>query len=184
MDGSTVVNVARRQRVDYVGIVKKAPSPKAFLDTYSALTRTLTAMLAQMYSDAEIGATQAKLVRHVARSGSISQAELARSTRTDPALTGRALQGLIDRNVLRRERSEVDRREYLLEIGSAGPAMLARVERVRERLSERLVRPLDARDLQDFDRIASKLMAAFGTESQVASDDVRKPASRPRARAR
>jgi DNA-binding MarR family transcriptional regulator len=164
--------------------VKKAPGPKAFLDTYSALTRTLTAMLTQMYSDAEIGATQAKLVRHVARSGAISQAELARSTRTDPALTGRALQGLIDRNVLRRERSDVDRREYLLELGAAGPAMLARVDRVRERMAERLVRPLDVRDLQDFDRIASKLMVAFGAESELESQATQKPTSRPRARAR
>ena len=147
--------------------MKKALGPKGFLDTFSALARSLRAVLAEMYGDAGIGSTQAKFVRHVARSGSISQAALARGTRTDPALAGRALQSLLDRGVLRRERSAVDRREYVLQLGPKGAEVLAQVERVRERMADRLMRPLDARDLEDFDRIARKLLAAFGDEGRV-----------------
>jgi DNA-binding MarR family transcriptional regulator len=149
--------------------VKKALGPKAFLDTLSTLTRQLRGVLIEMYADSGVGSAQARFVRHVSRSGRISQAELARATDTDPALTGRALQALLDRGVLKRERSAVDRREYLVELGPNGAEVLAQVNEVRDRLAERLVRPLDARDRSDFDRIAKKILAAFAEEDAVSS---------------
>lgn len=78
-------------------------------------------------------------------------------------LTGRALQGLSERGVMRRERSGGDRREYLRELGPQGHEALARVERVR--VAERLAQPLDDHDLEDFDQIANKLLAAFAPKA-------------------
>ena len=151
--------------------MKKPLGPKAFVETYGALKRCLASVAGDMYGDVGMGTTQVRLLRHVARHGPISQADLARATDADAALCGRALQSLLERGVLRRERSESDRREYLLELGPEGGDVLDRVERITTCLARRLVRPLDERDLEDFERIASKLLAAFAPGSEVVPTD-------------
>jgi DNA-binding MarR family transcriptional regulator len=135
--------------------------PTDFIDTYGALKRCLTALAGQTYAAADMGSTQAKFLRYIGRRSRISQADLARATVTDPTLTGRTLQALIDRGLVRRERSDEDRREYLLELTAAGRRAEKRVEALRADLAARLVEALDDRDLSDFDRITNKLLAAF-----------------------
>jgi DNA-binding MarR family transcriptional regulator len=154
------------------------------METFSAFKRCFMAVASEMYGDVGIGSTQVTFLRHIARHGRISQAELARATSTDPALTGRALQGLIERGVIRRQRSKSDRREYLLELGPTGKDSLAEVERVWLRLAERLVRPLDERDLKDFDRIARKLTEAFAIQSEVAEAGAPRRTERVAARSK
>jgi DNA-binding MarR family transcriptional regulator len=137
------------------------PDPAAFIDSFAALKRCLTALAAQAYAGEELGSTQAKFVLHVGAQSRISQAELARATGTDPTLTGRALQTLIARGYVRRERSDEDRREYVLELGAGGRRALGRVEKLHAALSARVAAALDDRDVEDFDRITKKLLAAF-----------------------
>ncbi len=62
---------------------------------------------------------------------------------------------------MRRERSNEDRREYILELSSAGRRAQGRVEKLRAQLAARVVAALDERDLGDFDRISRKILAAF-----------------------
>ena len=62
---------------------------------------------------------------------------------------------------MRRERSDEDRREYVLELSAAGRRAQERVEKLRAQLAERVVAALDERDIEDFDRIARKILAAF-----------------------
>ena len=118
-------------------------------------------MSALPYGNVEIGSTQAKFLRHIGQHAPISQTGLARATGTDPTLTGRALQSLVERGLMRRERSNEDRREYILELSSAGHRAQGRVEKLRAQLAARVVAALDERDLGDFDRISRKILAAF-----------------------
>ena len=104
---------------------------------------------------------QAKLLRHLGKHAPISQAELARITDSDPALAGRVLAALVERGLIVRERSEVDRREYVLELTAAGRRLRDRIEKLRSELAGRIVSALDARDLDDFDRIAKKILAGI-----------------------
>ncbi|APR81140.1 Hypothetical protein A7982_06487 [Minicystis rosea] len=135
--------------------------PNEFIDTFGAVKRCITAAAGQAYAALEIGSTQAKFLRHIGKHSRISQAELARATETDPGLTGRTLQSLIERGWVLRARSDEDRREYVLELGPEGRRAVARVEKQRLQLGERVVAALDERDLDDFDRIAKKILAAF-----------------------
>ena len=135
--------------------------PTEFIDTFGAVKRRITAVAAQAYARVELGATQAKFLRHIGQKSRISQAELARATETDPTLTGRVLQTLVERGLVRRERSDEDRREYVLELGAAGKRARERVEKLRGELAARVVAALDERDLDDFDRIARKILAAL-----------------------
>ncbi|CAN5911484.1 hypothetical protein BH11MYX2_BH11MYX2_36160 [soil metagenome] len=135
--------------------------PLEFLEAYGAMRRTLTALAQRAYAEHGIGALQAKCVRHIGLAATISQAELARRIETDPALTGRALTTLVERGWVKRERSDVDRREYVLSLSTAGKRAQEKLERVRHDFAQRVVDTLEDRDIDDFARIAQKLIAAF-----------------------
>jgi DNA-binding MarR family transcriptional regulator len=144
-----------------------------FDETFGALKRCINSLVSQAYAEAALGPTQVRVLRHIGKHAPISQAEIARATATDPALTGRALQALIEREWVLRERSAEDRRQYLLKLGAAGQRALKHIEMVRARLVERIVDPLDQRDLADFQRIAGKLLAAFAPSAASAIVDER-----------
>jgi DNA-binding MarR family transcriptional regulator len=135
--------------------------PREFMDRFIDLSRCLRALGGQAYAELELGTTQAKFVHTVGDRGPISQAELARATGTDPTLAGRALQSLITRGWVKRRRSDQDRRENVLELSADGRRAHRRVDKVRAELAARVAALLDARDLEDFDRIASKILAVF-----------------------
>lgn len=134
--------------------------PTEFIDTFGTVRRRITAAAARAYAGADLGPMQAKLVRHLGKHAPISQAELARITESDPALAGRVLATLIERGLIVRERSKTDRREYVLELTAAGRRMRDRIEKLRSELAGQIVGALDGRDLDDFDRIAKKILAS------------------------
>jgi DNA-binding MarR family transcriptional regulator len=140
--------------------------PSEFLESLGALSRCLRSVAAQAYATFEVGSTQAKFLRHIGRHSRISQADLARATATDPALTGRALETLVERGWVRRTRSEEDRRQYVLDLTASGQRARKRVEEARERIAKRIATLLDERDIEDFDRIAKKILAAFEASCQ------------------
>jgi DNA-binding MarR family transcriptional regulator len=135
--------------------------PDEFLDAFSALARAIRGAAAQSYASFEVGSTQAKFLRQIGKTRGISQAELARATVTDPTLTGRVLETLVERGWVRRKRSSEDRRQYVLELSAAGARMRKRVEGARAHIAARMVTKLDARDWDDFERIAARLHAAL-----------------------
>lgn len=135
--------------------------PVEFIESFGALSRCIRSVAARTYATFEVGSTQAKFLRYIGRHSRISQADLARATETDPTLTGRALETLVERGWVRRKRSEEDRRQYVLELAASGQRARKRVEQAREQVAERVVAVLDEGDLEDFDRIASKILAAF-----------------------
>ena len=135
--------------------------PHEFFETFGAVSRCIRGVAAQAYATFEVGSAQAKFLRHIGRHSRISQADLARATGTAPTLTGRALETLIERGWVRRKRSEEDRREYVLELTASGQRMRGRVEEARAGVIERIATVLDETDVEDFDRIAKKILAAF-----------------------
>jgi DNA-binding MarR family transcriptional regulator len=139
--------------------------PHEFYERLGTVMRCLRAVAAQAYATFEVGTAQAKFLRHIGRNSRISQADLARATTTAPTLTGRALEPLIARGWVRRKRSQEDRRQYVLELTASGQRARARVEKARQRIVDQVAKALDARDVEDFDRIATKILTAF--ESSV-----------------
>jgi DNA-binding MarR family transcriptional regulator len=132
-----------------------------FFERMSMVLKCIRSVAAQAYATLDLGSAQAKFLRHIRLHSRISQAELARATQTAPTLTGRALEPLIERGWVRRERSEEDGRQYVLELTAAGHRMSERVEQAREGIIARMATVLDQRDLEDFERIARKLLEEF-----------------------
>ena len=135
--------------------------PNEFLEGFGALRRCITTIAQAAYAEIDLGSTQAKFVRHIGQKSRISQAELARATMTDPTLVGRVLSTLVERGLVRRQRSDEDRREYVLELTAAGRRAQEKVEKLRAELAARMVAALDERDLEDFERITGKILATF-----------------------
>ena len=135
--------------------------PDEFLERFSDLARCLRALAGRAYATFEVGSTQAKFLRHIGKHSRISQADLARATATDPTLTGRALETLIERGWVRRTNSEEDRRQYVLELTAAGQRTRKKVEDARRRIAVQMTAVLDSQDLEDFDRIAGKMLSAL-----------------------
>jgi DNA-binding MarR family transcriptional regulator len=135
--------------------------PDAFFESFSTLLRGVRAVTDRAYASLEVGRTQAKALRFIGKHGRLSQADLARATETDPTLTGRVLEPLIERGWVRRKRNEQDRRQYLLELTASGQRARVRVEEARTRVAQHMLAALDDRDLADFARIAEKLQVAF-----------------------
>jgi DNA-binding MarR family transcriptional regulator len=138
---------------------RRAATP--FIETFSGLKRRLTALVDAEYAPLGIGATQAKLLQVVGEGQPMSQAELARATGTDPALTGRVLRTLLDRGWVRRRRSREDRRAFSLELTPEGDRLYEAVRAKRTALQARVERCLDAQDRAAFERLAKKLLEAF-----------------------
>jgi DNA-binding MarR family transcriptional regulator len=138
-----------------------ARDSREFYERMTTVVRCLRQAASEAYASFEIGTAQAKLLRHIGRDGAISQAELARATDIAPTLTGRAIEPLIERGWVRRERSEADRRQYVLELTASGRRARDKVEKARGDIQDRIVAVLDERDVEDFDRIAKKILAAF-----------------------
>jgi DNA-binding MarR family transcriptional regulator len=147
--------------------VARRREPTDFVELFSSVKRRITAIASDAYGELELGSMQAKLLRQLGLRGASSQADLARATASDPTLTGRTLQTLIDRGLVLRERSDEDRREYVLDLTAAGRKVRERVEKARARVAAELVAALDDRDLDDFDRIAGKLLAAVAAPADA-----------------
>lgn len=137
-------------------------SSPEFYDRFAAVYRCVRGLGEQAYADIGVGTAQAKFLRHIGMNSHISQADLARITATAPTLTGRVLEAMVEHGWVQRERSTEDRREYTLELTPAGKRIRDRVVQARDSMIRRLSRVLDARDVEDFDRIADKILTAFG----------------------
>jgi DNA-binding MarR family transcriptional regulator len=146
--------------------------PIHFIETFGALWRSLMSVSDESYAAEKLWSTQARFLRYIGRHRGISQAELARMTDTAPTLTGRLLQTLLDRGLVKRTDCVRDRRQYLLELTASGQRTRVRAQKARARFAARVVAALDRRDLEDFDRIARKLFDAFGGSPPTAQTTI------------
>jgi DNA-binding MarR family transcriptional regulator len=142
------------------------PTANDFVDLFGLLKRRLRALSARGYALAGMARAQGRFVWHIGHQAHVSQAELARATDTDPALTGRTVQSLIEEGLVRRRRSEEDRRQYVLELTAAGRRALDRVERARAEVGAYIAALLDEQDLRDFERVVRKIVADPGAPTE------------------
>ncbi len=141
--------------------VLRRGSHERFYERFGEVLRCIRGLAEDAYAAIDIGSTQAKFLRHIGASSQLSQAQLARATRTWPTLTGRTVEALIERGWVRRKRSGEDRRQYVLELTASGKRVRDQVEVARDGVMASLARVLDQKDAEDFDRIATKILAAF-----------------------
>jgi DNA-binding MarR family transcriptional regulator len=144
-------------------MISQADANELF-ELFTALKRATGWTNKQTYSHLELSRTQGQLLLYIAEHDGVSQTELAKATGNDKALTGRVLQPLIERGWLRRDRSDVDARAYILHLAPAGRKVIKHLDGIRDEVLERVSRTLDPRDVTDFRRIVSKLLNSMKSD--------------------
>jgi len=106
----------------------------------------------------DIGPTKIRLIEYIAEHDGVSQTEVARATDTDKALTGRSVQSFVENGWVRRERSSVDNRAYVLSLSPSGRKLVNQLATIRDQVMNRVIHTFNGRDVADFRRIVSKLL--------------------------
>jgi DNA-binding MarR family transcriptional regulator len=132
-----------------------------FFEQYRQLHRRISSVAEKAYAAIDVGKLQASFLRYIGENNRISQAELARITDTAPTLTGRTVDTLIEHGWVRRQRNADDRREYMLDLTASGKRMRDRCVQTRDAMIKRINRLLGDRDVEDFDRIVTKILAGL-----------------------
>lgn len=146
----------------------------------------LGSFVSDSFSDAvrDVGLTpsEAGVLRLLARSPGLSQRELAARLGTQPSRVVALIDGLEDRGLVVRRRSEVDRRNYELHPTDAAADLGARLRRIAEAHEDKVLAPLSAAERTDLSALVDKLNAAHGLDRDVHRETaapVEHPDSRP-----
>src|SRR5450432_3929797 len=99
-----------------------------FLEIFAQTKRSIGLVVWQAFAPLEIGPKQVVLMRELAKTNAMSQANLARVSMSDPAATSRAVQTLISMGWVQRTRNLEDQRELTVQMTAAGRAASKRIE--------------------------------------------------------
>ena len=128
------------------------------LKAYSALKRARGWTDSRTCASLDIGPGKLLLLEYIAEHDGVSQTELARATDTDKALTGRSVQEFVENGWVRRERSSMDGRAYVLSLSPSGSKLVKQFVVLRNQILDRVARSFSSRDVEDFKRVIGKLI--------------------------
>lgn len=113
---------------------------------YGRVRRQLNLLVTQLLKPHGIGPKQAVLLRELSELKSASLSTLAERTFTDPAATGRAVDGLIKRGWVKQTDDPNDRRRWLVTLTKQGQAAAQEFEGVFRTLANEFCKPLDNKE--------------------------------------
>jgi DNA-binding MarR family transcriptional regulator len=137
------------------------------LELFSALQRARGWTDKRLFASLDLSPAKARLLEYIASHDGTSQAELAKATDTDKALTGRSVEAFVESGWVRRDRSKDDGRAYILSLSPSGRKIVRQFGSVRNQILERVTKALDSNDLEDFSRIVTKLLATMNDKETV-----------------
>ena len=111
-----------------------------------ALWRDLVIGFAAQLGELRLGFTQLAALYAVAGTATLTVADLAEQIGRSASATSRIVSSLEVRGLVRRREEEVDRRQRVLELTSAGTALLGVIDRARAEQFLAIVRPLPPGD--------------------------------------
>jgi DNA-binding MarR family transcriptional regulator len=136
------------------------------LDGYRRFRRSVNLLAVKELKPLGLGTKQASLIRHLGEQGRCSHADLARLTGTDPAATGRILDGLIRRGLVAREEHPSDRRRWVLTLSPTGRPLAAKIQAAFHGVAKKMAAPLSAQERDQLIRLLDKLSDALTPPTQ------------------
>jgi DNA-binding MarR family transcriptional regulator len=138
-----------------------ATEASGLLELFSELQRARGWTDKKLFAALDLSPSKARLLEYIASHDGTSQAELAKATDTDKALTGRSVETFVESGWVRRDRSKDDGRAYVLSLSPSGHKVVRQFGLVRNEILERVTKSLDSHDVEDFRRIVKKLLATM-----------------------
>ena len=134
------------------------------LDKFGRLRRKLNLRATLDLKPLGIGPKQALIIRELKRAEVSSLADLARSTATDPAALGRAIDTLIKKEWVAQREHPSDRRRWNVHLTKKGYSVAAKVDVIYGGLAEKLLEALTASEQENFSNILSKILTSVDRE--------------------
>ena len=122
------------------------PDQASLSTLLAGLGRDATARVRRAIRPLGLGAQQFLVLEQLQRLGEASQGQLADALGIDRSNLAAIAADLCDRGLVERTRHEVDRRRYVLRLGSAGERLLRRARGAIAAVEDELLAPLDGED--------------------------------------
>ena len=135
----------------------------------AGLGREATGRVRRAMRPLGLGAQQFLLLEQLKLLGQTSQAELAEALALDPSNLATIATDLVDRDLVERNRDDVDRRRYILRLSRAGEQLLRRTEGALATAEDDLLTPLDDSQREQLHTLLRRL--ADGVELCPTADD-------------
>lgn len=119
-----------------------------------------SAVFAQVYGDLDLTQSQFGILFVLHFSGACDQTKLASELGLDKSNTGFVLSNLLERGLIQRERSSVDRRRFEIRITNEGSRLFTAAERRSMTYRHRLLAGLSHTESQEFMRLLTKFVRA------------------------
>ena len=122
------------------------PDQASLSTLLAGLGRDATARVRRAIRPLGLGAQQFLVLEQLQRLGEASQGQLADALGIDRSNLAAIAADLCDRGLVERTRHEVDRRRYVLRLGSPGERLLRRARGAIAAVEDELLAPLDGED--------------------------------------
>jgi DNA-binding MarR family transcriptional regulator len=132
-----------------------------------ALARAANATFGEQFST-----RHAAVLRELRASGSVSQIRVARATAIDPSLIVRLLDDLEEQGLVKRCRSETDRRTMVVTLTDGGRKALIPLDAAYKRLAGTMQRPLSADERATFIALAGRITQSLDDSVAQATQDL------------
>ncbi len=130
---------------------------KRFIETFAECRNVVSVLMWRAMAPLGIGRAQVSLLLALEQRGPSTLSTLAGSTGIDPSAAARSFTLLSRRGWIRRRRGVQDRRESYIELTASGRRVASKVNGIYSKIGQQIEQRLDASDLADFERIATKL---------------------------
>ena len=131
------------------------------LDRFFKLRRAINIHAIQRLKGSGISPKQAGLLRCVDAHGTVSLAELAKMTVSDPAAITRAVDGLVNRKLLEKKDSPTDRRTFELRLSAAGKHIVSRIKDIQESIAKDIFSVFSPKEREHFISLLDKVLEEF-----------------------
>lgn len=126
------------------------------------LGEVVLAMAEQALAPLGVRARQFNVMRIVASNPTLSQQDLSKRLGLDPTIMVALIDGLERKGLLRRQRSQQDRRRHELRLTKDGEAVLKRASRAIDAAEKTLLAPVDLSEKRTLSKLAVRLLASHG----------------------
>lgn len=117
--------------------------------------------LVQAYRDVDITPTQYGVLYILNHVGTLDQSTVARLLRFDRSTTGMVIGLLVERGLIRREKSPLDQRRYMLGLTAEGKEVLRKADKLGPGVRRHLLDAFTADEQKEFIRLLAKFVATF-----------------------
>lgn len=124
------------------------------LVAFGKIRRRLNLIATQALKPLGIGPKQALLLRALQEAkGALSLSEMAESTLTDPAATGRAIESLLKKGWVKQTDDPDDKRRWLVSLTKEGRKITGEVEAIYRVVAKEFCRPLSGKQKESLKEI-------------------------------